>query len=112
MEYQNWKIEATDDGRVSVQIGVLGEQDEVVTYLRNAGVSSPEAHVAKVLRTGEASGGSFLAAATVGVTGPTPAAARQIDPLTGKQSDRVGTTGKASTKVAATADSPTVKAEE
>ena len=112
MEYQNWKIEATDDGRVSVQIGVLGEQDEVVAYLRNAGVSSPEAQVAKVLRTGEASGGSFLAAATVGVTGPTPAAARQIDPLTGKQSDRVGTAGKASTEVAATADSPTVKAEE
>ena len=94
---------------MSVQIGILGEQDEIVAYLRNADVSSPESQVAKVLRTGRSSGGVFLQGQTLGGMGSTPATGRQIDPLTGKQSDRVGTTGKGSTKVAATADSPTVK---
>ena len=109
MKFQNWKIAATDSGRVSVQIDILGEQDEIVAYLCNAGVSSPENHVAEVLRTGRSCGGVFLQGITLGGMGPTPATGRQIDPLTGKQSDRVGTTGKGSTKVAATADSPTVK---
>ena len=102
-EFENYLIESVDaEDRVSIKIGLIADHAGARTYLSRLGVSNAQEQVDLVVKTGQRRGGALLPPVQSGGTAPE----REIDPLTGEVSERVGSTQRVSSSVSNASSAP------